>query len=454
MFDIQTAQDWHEVRTKNFAIDYTSSDDATAQEVRTLAITTLDDDYDRFSNFLGVSLSLPITIRIYPTEDDYNHMNIEPPPVDVQAIHSHIDPGEISLFASNIVAHPGAWQANGLTGVDYELARLLINNITDNKAPPGLLTAACLYLRAPAGFVTDLLVGAVETPNMTLRDLWESNTILEDSRLEIQDLSTVAYLVDDKGWPIFLRFLHKLATAQGYRQAFSEVYQSELTSTQDDWQKYYPFYLNGRWKANPLYAYDLTYEQRLVEGGDYTDAINRLKNAIALLQSSTQKDKLKEAQSLLAASQSGQEAGSLLFQARQSLLAGNYTSSINQAEQARQIYNQLKNVRYLPEINAYEDQAREILSLQAKSEPLISSLEKNPTDQATRKSLVDISQRLGELGDIAIQAKIRQALVHSDNPATQPLPPRTALGLILGAALLVIVRILLIHRTPPMETRL
>jgi hypothetical protein len=458
-----TYGDWQELTTNSFAIIFPSDYALLAQILLNNYGETLDAEYARFAATFDAQLSLPVTIRIYPQETDYLELNVLAPQLGPGAMHSHIGSREIALIGANIIANLPRWQIEGLNAFRYELAILFTRQVSEKKAPPGLLAAVGTYAQDPKETLGILDQSSLLPSGMTLESLpltqkWETLWESEDTSLDLLQLlqatSIVAYLVDAYGWPTLVQYLKNLPTASAYASALESVYKSTFSHLQEQWQAYFPIFTGDRWQFDVLYNYDLSRYAQLVQAGGYSAAVAGLNEAVQLLEKlNNQPAALEQAGKLLAQAKLGQSAAALALQSRQAFLGGDYAQSIEQADQAEQAYHQLGDTRRLDELAVYRSRAAEILSLRNQAEKLSKGLSPLDAEAGSIIQLADVGARLGSLGDGEGERLVESTLLSLAAVRKHLQSMLSAVGVIL-AALLLVWRILLVHRKEPVEARL
>lgn len=404
--------EWREARTQSFAILYPQGQEELGHTLFEVYGSALDAEYARFAGLYETGLSLPISIRLYPTHEHYLCLNALAPELGPGATHSHIGAREIALLGDGIAANQAAWLHNFLDIFRYEQSVLFVESISGQNAPPGLLAAAGYFAQDPTQTIGPLQLSQADwaMPGFTWRQLWEEPETAREFSRGLQTTTTVAFLVDAFGWEPFLRFLKDLPASGNYRQSLANIYGQDIQALQENWQSYYPHYFQGRWQAHPLYNYDLSTVQKLVDGGAYTDAGQQLHSIIPFLETSQQPEKHRQAQMLLAQAQAGQEANNLVVQARQALAKGDYAQAIRLIGQAEQSFQRLGNYHRLDELSAYRGQVQAILQLHEEVDKLRAKMAWQINTFSLAARLVDIDQRLGELGDVHGQLKARAVL--------------------------------------------
>jgi hypothetical protein len=407
----------------------------------------LDAEYTRLANLFQTSLPTPLTVRLYPLGTDYTCLNALAPTIPTGQTHSHIGAREIALIAQYITADPDTWEQQGFETLRHELAILFVQHLTGGKVPPGLELGLGLYAEDPALTFEhyQTLAPAPPAPSATWRGLWEAPDLIATPNMRLQATSIVAYLVDVYGWDTFVAYLSTLRTAESYRTALLEVYQTEFGDLEDQWQRYYPYYFEGRWRTNFLHEFSLTSYEQLLAAGAYQAASDGLTRLLALLtQRGDQPALLAQAQTLLANATTGLEADALARQAHQAYQENDYAATLTFAAQALEKYAPLQDTRNQATLQTLQARAEEILTLRAELDTLQSAL-----TTAAAPRLLEIAPHLGELGDPEGQRHAEQ-LLEQINAQRQAQAQTFALaGAGLGLGLLIVRGFLTRTKTPP-----
>jgi hypothetical protein len=399
---------WQEVLIGDYAILYPEGYENILGSLNKLFEGGLADQYPIFSRFFKTTLSLPITIRVYPGIESFYCLNVIALQVAPDDTHTRIGIREIALFGDRILNNFAQWEADGLNIFRYELGILFIEQVTNSKAPPGLLAGAGVYMMNPKDIFEqrEISAGGIGKPQVTWRSLWESENTLTFPKERYQAVSIVAYLVEAYGWETFLRFLTDLCTSEGYRQSLASMYGIDFSALQQEWENFYPLFYQGRWRAHVLYDFDLSPYQTMIAGGAYTDAALGLRDVITFLEQNDQSVKLTEAQALQEHAKSGQEASALVAQARLALQNKQHALSIQLADQAQAIFNGLGNLSRTEELDNYRATAREVMALQAEMDTLSKAYNTGAGSSDSMDRMIQISQRLAELGESQARASI------------------------------------------------
>lgn len=437
---------WGQTSTQAFTFVY-QEQTPLGEDLAATYGTALDDDYTRLAALFQTSLPTPLTVRIYPRGTDYTCLNALAPRIPSGQTHSHLGAREIALIGEYIQADPEAWSLEGLQVLRHELAILFAQQITGGKVPLGLEMGIGLYAEDPALTFERHLAETPPPaqPSATWRSLWEAPDVISAPEIRLQTASIVAYLVDVYGWDKFVTFLNTLRTAESYRTALTEVYETEFDTLETQWQKYYPYYFEGRWRTNYLYEFSLTPYEQLLTAGAYQAAHDGLTKIIVLLtQRDDQPARLSDAERLLATADTGLAADALARQAHQAYQEGDYPAAVDFATNALDVYASLEDSRNQDTLTTLQTRAQEILTLRAELTTLESAL--TPAD-APR--LLEIAPRLGELGDPTGQAQADQLLVQINQQRQQQAQTFALAGAVIGFGLLLLRLFLVRAKTPP-----
>jgi hypothetical protein len=391
---------WRETRTPHFAFIFTSDDFDIFTNLFDITASEIPEDYDRYESLFGISLSLPLILRIYPSETIYHCINPIAPELSTTGYSTHIGAKEIAVIADRIDRDSSNWSDELLNAVRHQIGVLFVMQVTDNKAPPGLVAGVGAYAEDPQISIgmRDISGSDISDPSQTWRELWEEPDIAQDRGMTLQAMTIVAYLIDMHGWSPFQMFLNNLSNAESYRMALKDAYDINLSVMQAQWQQYYPLFYEERWQVNIFYNYDLSELEQLVVAGAYDDALQGLREALPLLEVLGRQGALEQAKNLMNKAEIGQEAGALTRQSRHALQNKDYQQSISLAQQAKQMYLEIGDRRRLAELNEYISWSQEVLDLQSELHELLirPNLSK---DSASVARLILIGERLAELGD-------------------------------------------------------
>jgi hypothetical protein len=447
------AYDWKEIRTESFAILYTAAYEDLGQVLFALYGQTLEQEYDRFQLLFDASLLHPISIRVYPTEDDYYRLNALAPKAAEGGTHSHIGLREIALIGENIATNLALWQNKALNAFRYELGVLYAVDLSKKKAPPGLMAGVGGYAQDPQNLdLAQYAQQLTKIPPAAWDAIWSSEDIQTDEALNSLATSIVAYLVDQYGWRKFVSFLSALSTTKNYREALQQIYQIDFSTLQTEWEQYVPLYYQERWQMHAWYGFDLHKYQVMLEAGAYTEASQGLEEALSFLENLEDNTKISQAQEMLAVAKTGQEAGRLSAQARRAVQEGEYTLCLDLTTQAAQMYATIGDTRRNTELAAYQSTAQEL-------EAVFAELRQHPDNLIAGASTLGV-ERLQSARQLLEQLGNQQGVIEIDGllgkmQAQQQRKQTVILfaGVLLCVGLL-IVRILLLKRRTPVEAQL
>ena len=445
---------WRETRTPHFAFIFTSEDFDVFTNLFSIAASEIPKDYDRFESVFNTSLPLPLILRIYPNEIIYHCMNPIAPEISPIGYSNHIGVKEIVIIADGIDRSRENWPEEVLNAVRHEIGVLFVEQITDSKAPPGLTAGVGAYTEDPQISIgmREISGGEIGAPTQTWRALWENPNITQDRGLTLQAMTIVAYMIDRYGWPTFQDFLNRLSTAESYRMALKDTYETDLSELQAQWQQYYPLFYKERWQVNVIYNYDLSDFEQLVAAGAYDDALEGLREILPLLEILARQGTLEQAKVLIKKAEIGQEAGALVRQSRHALQNKDYQQSINLSQQAEQKYLEIGDERRLEELNEYKSWSQEVLDLQGQLNELLNTPNlENDTESIAR--LMVIGERLAELGDESGPLMIETYFAEIQTHQQKNVLDTIKLGA-LTIALLLVFRFLLLLLKPPREAQL
>lgn len=402
---------WRQIDSGHFVVLYTVSQVSLAEEISENYLQKFEEEFAKYAIAFSTTITTPISIRIYPSETEYYCLNAFAPLITSEDSHSHVGTREIALFAKVINRSPMTWDSQAMNAIRHEIAILFGEKISDGHAPPGLLKGLGGYFENPDETFLQRFdaAGQISKPDRGWQRLWEEDVPASNAIVLIQQSSIVGYLIDVFGWDPFVDFLQAIAENQGYRQALIDVYGVNLQDLQTHWSEYFPVYINRRWQANVVHSHDLTQFDQLVAQGAYKDAVERLENAIPLIELFGSPDQLSEANSLIEKARVGKEAAILALDARQAILDMDYLRGLTRAEQALELYRQLGDFRRNAEVEAYREICSEVLALRAELDSLRGV--GTPLDPLRTQKIITIGRRLAELGDSEGANQVQIALL-------------------------------------------
>ncbi|RME75703.1 MAG: hypothetical protein D6784_07410 [Chloroflexi bacterium] len=362
--DETEAVSWQELRTEHFIIVYAESvttadgepvDCVCGRSEAAVYAGFVDDLYQDLLAVFQVNLETPINLRLFPTEESYFQVNPIARQLPGVIAHAQNNRAEIAIAAARTT---GLDREALMNNIRHELAHFFASRLSDGKLTAGFQEGIAQYLEKPtarAGSDPALLRQAVDQGRLlSWAELDRAEQVYSDPQVAYpQTLSVVSFLIDRYGLPAFLDFLRASAVEPGYRSALEAAYGRPADELEAEWQAYLPDYLNGRWRINAIYAYDLSRVETLVQEGAFSAAQTELADIVSLLETTSQTDTLDRARELLARAQQGLEANTLTADARRALQAGDYARAISQGQAAIAAYEALGYRRRIPEVQIY-----------------------------------------------------------------------------------------------------
>lgn len=450
--------EWAEQRSHFAALVYPLEQQETVSQWADVLLAKFDRLYTDIQPLYGISLDLPITIRLYPDPIVYSCFNPLSPPLGIYVWMISVGTREIALNAASFQVDLSTMQNQIDYALSYEIGYLFAQQIAENKAPAGLLLGVAGYMQEPTS-IKEILEKdpslSVADTTASWRAVWEKGTGRKKASSRLAETSIVAYLVDVYGWPQFLDFLKDVRTTGSYRDSLEQIYQLDFSRLESQWKTYYQLYLNDRWQYHTLYNFDLSGHEALISAGAYVDVEQVLLQTIGFLTSSGQTWKLIEAQELLEKARAGQAASEILLKARRALLAGSYNEAIELANEAEARYRELDDERRQIEISSYRNWAQEVLNLQAEAIALLASAqtEKAQDIPAYLLELNRFEQRLIELGDAETAAQIKEEIESLTSNAMNSQNGELWQGLVV-VGILFLLRMIVMIRRIPLEVKL
>lgn len=362
--------DWQELQTDRFTIVYGEGvslagralpcNCGVAEAERYAAF--VDEIYADLAAIFNIELETPVDLRLFPTEESYYQVNPLAERLTGVIAHATNTREEIAIALPRTT---GLSEEELVNNVRHEMAHLFVSALSDGKLTAGFQEGIAQYVEKPteaSGYDPALLRLAQEEGRLlTWAELDRAEQVYGDPQVAYpQTLSIVSFLVDRYGLPQLMQFMQAAAQEPGYRSALETVYGKPAADLEQEWQDYLPEYLDGRWRINAIYAYDLSRVTTLVERGAYGDAITELEEIVGLLESTAQAETLAQAESLLARARQGKAAAALSDQARAALQANDYPLAIDKGNAAIAAYRQLLppgQQGRIPELRTYVDRA-------------------------------------------------------------------------------------------------
>lgn len=354
----QGALDWREQPGANFTILYASGSEA---EVRRY-LGFVDAIYDELAVAFNFRTATPLTLRLFPTSEDYYLVNPAARSVPGVVAHADFRRRELVVIIERTRQQTDEEVRNN---VRHELAHIVAADLSGNRLNTGFQEGVAQYFEKPAGELDRKII--------TLRAIRESGRLLPwsayDDRAQFysdpafsypQALSVVAFLVERYGFGKLREFLTITARSSGYRSALERTYGESPSALEAAWQAWLPSYLDGGYRRSALEVYDLSGLRDLVAQGNYPQAEAELQQALEWLQrnADTQPPEvLAEAQALLERASAGLRADGIAESARAALLEGDYPRAQELVAAAQAAYARLGDARQDAVLAAYAQRA-------------------------------------------------------------------------------------------------
>lgn len=351
------AQDseWHELRTDDFAILYTSGEESTAQQYAGF----VDGIYAEIAAIFGHQTATPVSLRLYPSLESYQDVN--PLARSLPGIVAHADfrRHEVAVIVPQTLSQtPDEIQNN----IRHELTHIVAAELSEDRLNVGFQEGLAQYsehssreLETKVRLLRSALDGDRLLPWSALDD---RDTVYQDPQVSYpESLSVVAFLIERYSFAKLRDFLTISARSSGYRSALERAFNATPDALEQQWRDWLPSYLSGGYRLNALTAYDLSQAKELLRQGRYAEAHSELETAIAWLRKTNQADVLQQAQELLDRSVQGQRAEQLASAARNALAAADYARAAELVAQARQAYADLDNSQQDAVLAIYAERA-------------------------------------------------------------------------------------------------
>lgn len=338
--------EWRERSTEKFTILYEAGQETEADRYAGF----VDDVYNEIATAFSFRTATPLTLRLYPTGEDYYLVN--PIARNVPGVVAHADFMRRELVV--IVERTRQQSEEEVrNNVRHELTHIVASDLSGNRLNTGFQEGIAQYVEKPAP--------ELERKIEALRQAADQGRLLPWSAFEDRDqiygapevaypqsLAVVAFLVEREGFARLRELLTVTARSSGYRSALERVYGASPGALEAAWLQWLPEYLAGGYKHNALATYDLTYARNLVEQGNYAAAESELAQAMEWLNKNTTTqppEVVAAARALLEKADNGMQAERLAEAARLALESADYERAQQLVDRARSAYSEIGDTR-------------------------------------------------------------------------------------------------------------
>jgi hypothetical protein len=354
----QGGVNWQERATPSFTILH--GPEAAAEAERYAGF--VDEVYEDIATTFSFRTATPLTLRLYPTSEDYFLVNPAARSVPGVVAHADFRRRELVVIVERTLQQTEEEVQNN---VRHELAHIVAADLSGNRLNTGFQEGVAQYMERPSGEL-DRRIEALRIARDAGRLMpWSAF----DDRAQVyaapevsypQSLSVVAFLVDRGGFAQLRDFLTLTARSSGYRSALERAYGESPADLEAAWLDWLPGYLEGGYQRSALETYDLGYARELVASGNYAAASQELEQALEWLQrqASTQPPEvLEEAEALLARSEEGMRAVNLAESARTALEGADYARAQELIAGAQTVYERIGDTNQDAVLAVYAERA-------------------------------------------------------------------------------------------------
>ena len=163
---------WESQRLDSFEFLYSAENVNLAQEIIGDFGEQIEIDYDNYSRLFNAGLETPITIRLYPSLESYECLNVATPTITERDFHSHVGSREVALIA-NAINQNGNRESLIVNSFRHELAILFADKVSGGYAPPGLLLGIGGYFENPSNSFESWWreAGEISVPDKSLQSI-------------------------------------------------------------------------------------------------------------------------------------------------------------------------------------------------------------------------------------------------------------------------------------------
>jgi len=348
--------DWRERASDKFTILYAAGAEAEAERYAGF----VDAVYDEIAAAFSFQTATPLTLRLYPTSEDYYLVNPAARSVPGVVAHADFRRRELVVIVERTRQQSEEEVRNN---VRHELTHIVAADLSGNRLNTGFQEGVAQYLERPSREL-DSKIAALRAARDQGRLLpWSAfdqrEQIYADPSLGYpQTMSAVAFLVDRYGFARLRQFLEISARSSGYRSALERTYEVSPAELESAWRDWLPGYLDGGYRSSALEAYDPTYAAELIARGRYLDAEAELQAGLERARKNPEvhtPEQTATIEGLIAQARSGMRADELAEDARRALEASDYERAAPLIGLARAAYAELGDSNQAAVLAAYEE---------------------------------------------------------------------------------------------------
>jgi hypothetical protein len=349
------ADEFGEIKTRYFTIDYHTVDEATAQAVAGFADEALAWASDRLAQDPPSGLRL----TVFPDESERQKFNAFLPgtnPNDLVGVVASRD--ELNLSVEQMRTNPGAVRASFRKAA----ASLALLHASANNLPFALREGLAQYMAespAQAQVIAETLKNTNHPYTMDELLKVEPQPFMGiPAFVPMQGYALAALLADKYGWPGVTQFVATLGGGAGYMQALQSVYGLDLNMLQAQYTEFLPRFYTNAAQLDALRNYDSGPPTAALAAGQFAQAQTGFKAVADHWRELGRTTQAAAAEAAAARAGQGIAAAAALDMARQALAAHDYAAAAPPAETALATFTTLK----LP---AFQQQAQALAGLAA-----------------------------------------------------------------------------------------
>ncbi len=404
---------WRDRDTAYFTVLYAEGSEAEVERYAGF----VDAIYEEVAAVFSFRTAAPLTLRLFPTSEDYYQINPQARNVPGVVAHADFRRRELVIIIERTLAQSEEQVQNN---VRHELTHIVAADLTENRLNTGFQEGIAQYLERPAEDLEFKVAALRQSADQGRLLLWSDF----DNRDAIygapavsypQTLAVVAFLVERSGFVAFRDFLTISARSSGYRSALERAYGVSATALEQEWRAWLPDYLDEGYRRSALQTYDLTYAANLIGQGAYAQAAEELRQALEWLSrnSDTQPaTTIAEAEALLARSEAGMRAEGIIESARNALEQADYARAAELIVAAEEAYRRLDDPRQADVLAVYAERASRGLTANAQlgAADMLAQRFRLPQARAAADAAAAEFAALGDQGRLRSAVDLRESL--------------------------------------------